>query len=248
MKTYKASITGINGFIGNALNNKLLELGWETSEQLKPDSDYVFLFGSASSNDWFGRALSYSVRETIESFLNAVDFCRNNKIKLIYPSSGTVYEGRTPYSKTKMILDILNDIYQDNILGLRIFASYGVGEKHKGNYASIIYQFIKEMQSGKSPIIWGDGKQTRDFIYIDDVIDLIIKNKDSSGVVDIGTGISTSLLEIVNIINEELQTKINPIYIPKPKQYINDSICQNPCRFKISVRDGIKKIINEKLK
>jgi len=247
MKTYKATITGINGFIGNALNKKLQSMGWETGEQLRPDVDYVFLFGSPSSNDWFGSALSYSVRETIENFLNAADFCRDNKIRLIYPSSGTVYEGQTPYSKTRMILDILNGIYKDNILGLRIFAGYGVGEKHKGKYASVIYQFIQEMKSGKSPVIWGDGRQTRDFIYIDDVIDLIIKNKDLTGVVDIGTGINTSLLEVVKMINEELHTKIKPMHIPKPEQYINDTVCQKPCKIKVSLKDGIKRIINEYL-
>lgn len=245
MKTYKATITGITGFIGSALNKKLRELGWETSEQLRPDVDYVFLFGSPSSNDWFGLALGYSVRETIDNFLNAVDFCRDNKIKLIYPSSGTVYEGKTPYSKTKMILDIINDIYKGDILGLRIFAGYGVGEKHKGEYASVIYQFIQEMKNNKSPVVWGDGKQTRDFIYIDDVIDSIIENKDLTGVVDIGTGICTSLIEIINMINEELITKIKPTYIPKPEQYINDTMCHNPYKFKVSLRDGIRRIINE---
>lgn len=245
MKTYKATITGINGFIGSALNKRLRELGWETNQQIRPDVDYVFLFGSPSSNDWFGPALSYSVRETIDNFLNAADFCRDNKIKLIYPSSGTIYEGKTPYSKTKMILDIINDIYKGDVLGLRIFAGYGVGEKHKGKYASVIYQFIQEMKSGKSPVIWGDGGQTRDYIYIDDIIDLIIRNKDLTGVVDIGTGISTSLVEIINMINEELHTKIEPNFIPKPEQYITDTICQNPCEFKVSLRDGIKRIINE---
>ena len=245
MKNYKATITGINGFIGNALNQRLQEMGWETSEQLKPDSDYVFLFGSPSSNDWFGPALSYSIRETVDNFLNAADFCRNNKIKLIYPSSGTVYEGKTPYAKTKMILDILNDIYKNNILGIRIFAGYGVGEKHKGKYASIVYQFIQEMRNGKSPVIWGNGSQTRDFIYIDDIIDAIIEYKDSTGIVEVGTGINTSFLEVTNIINEELHTKIKPTYIPKPEQYIKDTICKYPSKFKISIRDGIRKIINE---
>jgi len=245
MKIYKATITGINGFIGSALNKKLQELGWETCEQLRPDVDYVFLFGSPSSNDWFGPALSYSVRETIDNFLNAADFCRDNKIKLIYPSSGTIYEGKTPYSKTKMILDILNDIYKDNILGLRIFAGYGVGEMHKGQYASVVYKWIQEMKVGKSPVIWGDGKQTRDFIYVEDIIDSIIKYKDMVGTVDIGTGLNTSFNDVVKIINKKLHTNIEPTYIDKPGQYVDETVCNNPCDFKITLEEGIEKIINE---
>lgn len=241
----KATITGIDGFIGKALAKRLVSMGWEVSPVLNKDSKYLFLFGSPSSNEWFKPALSYSVRETIENFLNAVDFCRENKIKLIYPSSGTIYQGQTAYSRTKFILDILNDIFSENTLGLRIFAGYGVGEATKGDYASVVYQFIKQMKAGIQPTIWGDGNQTRDFIYIDDIIDSIIRDIDMIGTVDIGTGINTSLNQVVKIINNKLHTKIEPIYIERPSQYIERTVCNNPVRFKISLEEGIERIINE---
>jgi nucleoside-diphosphate-sugar epimerase len=238
------SITGINGFLGSALNKRLTAMGWKTYPTVRPDVDYLFLFGSPSSNHWFKQALSYSLRETIDNFISAADFCCEHNIKLVYPTSGTVDEGTTPYAKCKKILDILASIYTKNILGVRIFASYGVGEEHKKEYASIAYLFVKDMKQSIRPVIWGDGKQTRDFIYIDDVIDNIIKYKDRQGLVEIGTGVSHSLREVVEIINKRLGTKIKPKYIKKPEAYIENTICKNPCRYKVSLEEGIQKIID----
>ena len=238
----KASITGINGFLGNALNKRLLSMGWETYPMLRPDVDYVFLFGSASSNHWYQHALSYNIRETIGGFLNAADFCKEHDIKLIYPSSGTIYEGKNAYSKCKLVLETLASLYPNN-LGLRIFATYGPGEDHKKEYASIVYQFTKLMKKGRRPVIWGDGEQTRDFIYIDDVIDNIINNLDKEGTIEIGTGVNHSLNRVVHLINKNLHTKIKAEYIPKPKHYIETTICQKPSPHKFTLGEGIKKII-----
>jgi len=239
----KCTITGMHGFIGSALNKRLLEMGWETYEELRPDVDYVFLFGSPSSNNWFNHALSYSVRETIENFISVAEFCKEHEIKLIYPSSGTVYQGDTAYAKTKKILEGLAEIYDIGALGLRIFAGYGVGEGHKKGYSSVVYEFVQEMKAGRSPVIWGDGEQTRDFIYIDDIIDNIILNLDKTGVIDIGTGCGDSINDLVMLINHKLGTNIKPKFIDKPESYIENSISGDPCDETMLLEDGIEIII-----
>lgn len=236
-------ITGSNGFLGGALKKRLEELGWEVYETMRPDVDYVFLFGSPSSDHWFKYALSYSLRETIENFINAVDFCKEHNIKLVYPTSGVVGEGNTSYARCKQIIDILASIYSKNLLGFRIYAGYGVGEGHKGDYASIVYQFSKLMKAGQTPVIWGSGEQTRDFIYIDDIIDNIIRFKDEKGVIELGTGQSCSLNHVVELINKELGTNITPKHIEKPTAYIENSVCKNPCEYKVSLKEGIRKIL-----
>jgi UDP-glucose 4-epimerase len=238
----KAVITGINGLIGSSLNKRLLNMGWEIYETLRPDVDYVFLFGSPSSDIWYKYAKNYSIRETIENFINTAEFCQRHGIKLVYPSSGVVYEGLTTYARSKRVLEALAPMY-GKTLGLRIFAGYGVGEEHKKEYSSTIYQFIKEMMKGKQPVIWGDGTQTRDWIYIDDIIDNIIKFKDEEGMIDIGTGINHSMNEIVHTINKVLHTKIEPEYINKPQNYVENTICEHPCEHKVSLEEGIRKII-----
>jgi len=242
MKT--ATITGINGFIGSSLNKRLLSMGWKTYPTMRPDVDYVFLFGSPSSNHWYNYALSYSVRETVENFMNTLDFCQVNNIKLIYPSSATIFEGTTSYSKSKKIIELLASIYPVKSLGLRIFAGYGVGEEHKKEYSSTVYQLIKGMMVGKKPVIWGDGQQTRDWIYIDDIVDNIIKFKDKTGTVEIGTGINYSMNDVVGLINEALKTNLKSKHIPKPGSYIENTICNNPCDYKVSLEEGIKLIVN----
>lgn len=241
----RASITGINGFLGSALNKRLLSMGWETFSTVRSDVDYLFLFGSPSSDHWFKYAPAYSIRETIENFINALDHCREHNVKLIYPSSGTTYQARTPYSKTKIILDILGSIYACRMLGLRIFATYGPGEAHKNEYASVVYQFIQQMKKGKRPVIFGDGKQTRDFMYVNDVIDTIIANLDREGILDVGTGVNTSMNDVVKIINKQLGKRIKPKYEKKPLMYIDKTECEHPVKYKFSVEKGIKKMIKE---
>ena len=237
-----ASITGINGFLGSALNKRLLSMGWETHPMPVKEADLMFLFGSASSNHWYERASSYNIKETIDNFINAADFCKENNIKLIYPSSGTIHEGKNAYSKCKLILEILASLYPKT-LGLRIFATFGPGEAHKGEYASTIYQFIKEMKKSKRPVIWGDGEQTRDFIYIDDVIDNIIKNLNEEGTVEIGSGRNYSLNETVDTINEVMGMNLKAKHISKPKNYIETTICEKPSLCNVSFEGGIRKVI-----
>lgn len=228
-------ITGENGFIGSALLKEL------NARNIK--DDYFFFFGSPSSQILFNED-SGCIRETIEPFLDACDYCKRHRLKLIFPSSATVYNNNNSYSRTKSALEDIVEAYGIDYLAFRIFAGYGPGEEHKKDYASVIYQWIKQMKKGERPVIFGDGKQTRDFVYITDIVDNIVNNLDKSGVIDIGTGINTSFNEIVKIINKELNTNIKPKYIGKPVNYINETICKNPIKNPINIKNGIKNIID----
>jgi len=234
-------ITGISGFLGSALAERFDG----AYSYPRPDLDYLFLFGSPSSNIVFDQNIDYCFEETVNSFLNAVQFCRDNHIKLIYPSSATVYNKNTTYARCKAVLEEIHQAYGGDILGLRIFAGYGPGEAHKGDYASIVYKFCKEMKQGKRPVIWGDGTQTRDFIYIDDIIDNILDAKDEKGILDIGTGKNISFNEIVAAINRELNTNIEPVYIEKPTRYVNETPCKNSLPCKVDIREGIRRICEQ---
>jgi UDP-glucose 4-epimerase len=106
-----------------------------------------------------------------------------------------------------------------------------------------VYQWCKQIKKGERPVIWGDGTQTRDFIYIDDVIDNIMELADrkAEGIYEIGTGKNTSLNEVVATINKVLGTDIKPKYIPKPDSYIQETPVKSvPC--KVSLEEGIKRI------
>ncbi|TDA32540.1 MAG: hypothetical protein DSO03_02555 [Hadesarchaea archaeon] len=81
------------------------------------------------------------------------------------------------------------------------------------------------MREGKRPVVWGDGTQTRDLVYVKDVVKanlLAAKAKKISGeVINVGTGKETSLNELVEILNEMLGTNLKPKYVKIPvKNYI----------------------------
>ncbi len=239
----KCIVTGNKGFIGGALVRQLITRGHTVSSYPIPDADVFFHFGSPSSNILFNHALDHAVDETISGFLNAVRFCKKNSIKLIYPSSATVYTKTNNYSHIKAVLEEIHGAYGGDILGLRIFTGYGVGEAHKGEYASIAYQFCQQMKQGIQPVIYGDGNQTRDFVYIEDIVDEILMNLSTTGLIDIGTGVSTSFNRVVELINGLLQTNIHPRYIEKPVNYIEETICLTPIQNPIDIEIGLKKTL-----
>lgn len=234
---------GRNGFIGSALYARLNNGRNKIYSYPRPDLDYLYYFSSPSSNILFDQSLDWCLEETVNGFLNVIQFCRDNKIKLIYPSSATVYNKNTTYAKCKSILEEIHSIYGGNVLGLRLFAGYGKEEK-KGEYASIVYQFCKAMKAGKRPVIFGDGKQTRDFMYVEDMVGAILRARDKTGIVDIGTGINHSFNDVVHIINQELGTDISPIYVRKPRAYVQETPCEKGCGFKYMLRDGVREILN----
>lgn len=234
----RVGITGSHGFIGSHLKKRFQEDGHTVFSYLRPDLDRLYLFGSPSSQVLFKYAPEYCWSETVAGFSNALRFCEQNGVKLFYPSSATVYTMGNDYARCKATLETLQQ--DKDVLGFRIFAGYGY-EEEKGEYASIVYQFCKQMKQGERPIIFGDGSQRRDFIYIDDIVETIV-NADGTGQMDVGSGINYSFLEVVDMINQELGTNIRPYFIDKPVSYIEETICKNPVRTQFSLREGIREI------
>lgn len=237
----KIGVTGAHGLIGSAIVKRFNNIATIYTYPRK-DLDYLFLFGSPSSNILFDQNIDYCFEETITSFLNAIQFCRDNGIKLIYPSSATVYLKNTSYARCKAILEEIHQAYGGDVLGLRIFAGYG-NEEHKGDYASIVYQFCKAAKYGLPIEIYGDGEQTRDFIHVDDIVENIFANLDTTGIIDIGTGVNTPFNRVVEIIEEVSGKKLEVRYLPRPKHYINETVCHNPCEYTVSLEQGIRRLL-----
>tara|TARA_B100000683_G_scaffold274795_1_gene323837 strand:+ start:8502 stop:9494 length:993 start_codon:yes stop_codon:yes gene_type:complete len=108
--------------------------------------------------------------------------------RVVFASSSSVYgdeptlpkkENRTgrllsPYAATKCVGEIygdtMNSVYGLDVVGLRYFNIYGPKQDPNGPYAAVIPKFIELMSTGKSPTIYGDGEQSRDFTYVDNAI------------------------------------------------------------------------------
>ena len=117
--------------------------------------------------------------------------------------------------------EYINDV---NSIGLRIFAAYGPGEEKKQNLSSVINLFLNDVLKNEIPVIFGDGTQTRDFIYIDDVITAILNSAEISqqGIINVGSGNSISFNQIIEKIGIHTGKKINPQYVKKELSYVEN--------------------------
>ncbi len=162
----------------------------ESWDKLPKDIEYIFHFAAPSSITLFKKYPERCFGETFFGLYQALEFAKQNNVKkLIYPSSGSNYAGnemphhegvypkpRNLYAASKIACEGLANSYSDFVksIGLRIFCGYGPGEEWKKDFGSVAYLFIRDYMEGNPPEIWGEGDQTRDFVYIDDVVKCIL--------------------------------------------------------------------------
>lgn len=165
------------------------------------------------------------------------------------------------YTEARLGIERIAKLYNVHFgiksVGLRFFSVYGPKEKSKGKYANIVSQFLWEMEKGKAPIIYGDGKQTRDFVFVKDVIKafLLLMDLDFEyEIFNVGTGKSHSFNDVVDILNYKLKTNLKPIYIEMPvKNYVDHTLADTKkikslgYKSEYSLEKGIDKIISAKI-
>lgn len=208
--------------------------------------DYVFHNAAMSSSPMFKEQPELGMEVNVLGFMNVMKAALDNGVKkVIYASTSSMYNGNPlPFSENQPITAktfyeasfrtreiVAQTYYYENNLssiGLRYFSVYGPKELHKGQYANNISQFLWDMMEGKSPIIYGDGTQRRDFTFVHDVVSANILAMTSNidfGIFNVGTGIGTSFTDLVALINKILGMSIEPQYIENPlKNYVHDTI------------------------
>ena len=113
--------------------------------------------------------------------------------------------------------------------GMRFFSvyqGYGGNEAHKGEYANTVSQFAEQIANSESPVLWGDGNQTRDSTQVNDIVRGLIATAEHelTGVYNLGTEDPHSFNEIVDMINAVLGTDVEPEYEPVPiENYVHDT-------------------------
>jgi UDP-glucose 4-epimerase len=132
---------------------------------------------------------------------------------------------RSPYAVAKLAGEhycvAFSDVYGLETVRLRYFNVYGPRQAPDSPYAAVIPKFLRAMRAGQSPTIHGDGEQSRDFTYIDDVVRANLLAAEAPGVsgrvYNLACGRRTSLLELVARINALLGTDIRPVHeAPRP--------------------------------
>ncbi len=194
--------------------------------------------------------------------LNMLEASSKNKVKkFVYASSSSVYgdieslpkvEGQegsllSPYALTKRVNEeyskLYSKLYELDTYGLRYFNVFGEKQNPEGPYAAVIPKFTKQLINGETPIIFGDGDQSRDFTYVKNVVEANLKfclaSPSIAGeVFNIAAGGRYTLNEILKIIADMLNMPTLPQYqnarvgdirhsnadISKAKKYINYSV------------------------
>ncbi|MBU1093002.1 MAG: SDR family oxidoreductase [Firmicutes bacterium] len=172
----------------------------------------------------------------IKGTLNMLEAAKQNGVKkFVYASSSSVYgdepklpkiEGRegnllSPYAITKRVNEeygkLYKMLYNLDTYGLRYFNVFGKRQNPNGDYAAVIPKFIKQLLKNERPIIHGDGNQSRDFTYIENVVEANLKacfaeSLYAGDVYNIAYGGREHLIDIYRVLCKQLDKKIEPLY------------------------------------
>ena len=178
--------------------------------------------------------LTHSTNNT--GFLNMIEAARQSKVeRFIYAASSSTYGDHpdlpkqedkigkplSPYAVTKYVNELYAGVYADlydlKVIGLRYFNVFGRRQDPEGAYAAAIPKFIQALLKGESPVIHGDGSQSRDFTYIDNVIQInalaaSTENPEAfNQVYNVAYGERKDLNTLFNLIKKELSKRIPEI-------------------------------------
>jgi len=201
--------------------------------ELFQNVDYVFHLAAIAS-------VPGSIREPLSSHdvnltgtLNVLQASKIDGVKkVVFFSSAAVYGDTpvlpqsenilpaplSPYAVTKLAGEyycrVFQQVYQLNTVSLRFFNVYGPRQDPKSQYAAAIPIFISKTLNGENPIVFGNGEQTRDFVYVRDAVTAAIfaAEGDAAGVYNIGMGQSVTVNDLIRLVLRVAGKNLEPIY------------------------------------
>jgi UDP-glucose 4-epimerase len=196
--------------------------------------DYVFHLAAIPSVPRSVKDPFSSNEANVTGTLNVLIAAKDAGIKkVIFSSSSSVYgdtptlpkredmpvNPMSPYAITKatgeMYCRVFEEIYGLPTVCLRYFNVFGPRQDPNSQYAAVIPRFITEIANNKSPLIYGDGEQSRDFTFVKHVVDanILACESDKTGIFNIACGRRIKINELVNHINEILEKDIKPVNV-----------------------------------
>ena len=188
----------------------------------------------------------FDVENNINGTLNLLEAARRSDIRrFIYISSAAVYgmpvslpineehptDPLSPYGLSKLTGEryamLYHSLYGLPVVCLRLFNIFSPRQRSDSPYSGVITKFIEKARNNKNPVIFGDGEQTRDFVFIEDVVGAIfetMENRKAIGeIFNIGTGNPTTIKELAETIIEVYGKKLVPEFAPAMKGDIMES-------------------------
>ena len=203
---------------------------------------------------------------------NVIDACvRAGVKKLVFSSSASVYgdavavpmtedhpyNNRTIYGATKIAGEHLLRAYHTrdglDYVGLRYMNIYGPRQDYHGAYVSVIMKVLDRIDQGLPPLIFGDGSQSYDFIYVGDVAlaNILSMKSDATDLfLNVGMGLKTSINELVHLIIELTGTSLEPEFKEEGQTFVthrvgSTELARESIGFtaKVPLREGLGKLI-----
>lgn len=194
--------------------------------------------------------------------------------RIVLASSATVYgpqpaqpvsevawpHPQVPYAVSKLAAEhyvfALGGLYGITTVALRIFNAYGPGQRVPPVHAPVIPHFVRSLLSGASIVIHGDGRQTRDFVYIDDVVDALVAAADADSVdqtvINVGSGEETSLDDLVVALASLTERRPEVIHNQQlggglPRLVADLQLARRLLGYKprFGLRDGLRRLVDE---
>jgi len=208
----------------------------------------------------------------IKGTFNVIDACIRNKVKrVVYSSSASVYgnavqlpmtedhpyNNYTFYGATKIagehMFKSLGSRYGLNWAGLRYMNVYGPRQDYKGAYIAVMMKILDNIDKGIQPVVFGDGSQQYDFIYVGDVAkaNICAMKADVTGeCYNVGRGIGTSIKELSELLLKLTGSKLTIKYEPAGQTFVTNRIgsiekAQREINFKwtVGLEEGMKRLI-----
>jgi UDP-glucose 4-epimerase len=247
-------------------------------DDLPTDVDVVFHLAALSSYAMHEDDPTRGARVNVEGFVNVVEQARNDGCEtVVYASTSSIYGDQTEPSPESMDVAVntgyeasklarerygeyFSNHYDMSMAGMRFFSvyqGYGGAEEHKGEYANVIAQFADDIANGESPVLYGDGTQTRDFTHVSDIVRglELAAEHELDGTYNLGTGERYDFNTVIEMINEELGTDVEAEYIENPipeSVYVSDT-CADASKIQdatgwepeISFEKGIRRVCEQ---
>jgi UDP-glucose 4-epimerase len=240
-------------------------------DDLPTNVDVVFHLAALSSRAMLEEHPREGAKVNVEGFVNVVEQAMADGCDtFVYASTSSIYDDDLPSTEDENF--VANTGYEASMLArehygeyydtfyddvtaaamrfFSVYQGYGGSESHKGQYANTVSQWAAKMADGGTPVLWGDGSQTRDYTHVEDVVRALelAADHELSGPYNVGAGRNFSFNETVEMLNEQLGTDIDPEYEPVPLKHYNYQQRSDPSKLQeatgweaeIDFEDGIE--------